>query len=322
MKKVAVVDLMINQVLIKNIEDNQNLIAEDDDLVFKAPSLCGYGILGLNRLDIYSQNSNSKAGGYFAHYLKCNGYDYLLIKGKSKEPVYIYINNENVFIKSAEEIYFLDKESTENKIKKDLNKEDIEIAQVGIAACHGVDFSRIILGNKSCGKDGLGKLMGEKNLKAIVLNKAEFLKPKCREKLYNINRKIANKLGNEDIEAYYNEQNNCFGCIVNCGSTSIKKIMKKGFSLEEAENLDSISNHYGMDSCIFASIADKEEDFEKLAEDIVFNNKSYELKSSKKSKIHDESDEFEELGFCRFLIKKNILDHDDIKMLKECILGE
>ena len=122
MKKVAVVDLMINQVLIKNIEDTQNLIAEDDDLVFKAPSLCGYGILGLNRLDIYSQNSNSKAGGYFAHYLKCNGYDYLLIKGKSKEPVYIYINNENVFIKSAEEIYFLDKESTENKIKKDLKK--------------------------------------------------------------------------------------------------------------------------------------------------------------------------------------------------------
>ena len=61
---------------------------------------------------------------------------------------------------------------------------------------------------------------------------------------------------------------------------------------------------------------------DKLAEDIVLNNKSYELKSSKKSKIHDESDEFEELGFCRFLIKKNILDHDDIKMLKECILGE
>ena len=126
----------------------------------------------------------------------------------------------------------------------------------------------------------------------------------------------------DNIEAYYNEENNCFGCIVNCGSTSIKKIMKKGFSLEEAQSLDSISNHYGMDSCMFASIADKEEDFEKLAEDIVLNNKSYELKPSKKSKIHDESNEFEELGFCRFLIKKNILDQEDIKMLKKSILGE
>ena len=61
---------------------------------------------------------------------------------------------------------------------------------------------------------------------------------------------------------------------------------------------------------------------DKLAEDIVFNNKIYELKPSKKSKIHDESDEFEELGFCRFLIKKNILDQEDIKMLKKSILGE
>lgn len=322
MKKVAVVDLTTNQVSIKNIEDNQKLIAENDDLIFEAPNLCGYGVLGLNRLNIYSKNSNSKAGGYFAHYLKCNGYDYLFIKGRSEKSVYVYIDNENIFIKDAEEIYFYDKERTENKIKKDLNNEDIEIAQIGIAACHGVEFSRIILGNKSCGKDGLGKLMGEKKLKAIVLNKEKFLQPKSEEKLYNINKKIADKLGNEDIEAYYNEENNCFGCIVNCGSTSIKKIMKKGFSLEEAENLDSISNHYGMDSCMFASIAHREEDFEKLAEDIVFNNKSYELNLSKKSKIHDESDEFEELGFCRFLIKKNILDHDDIKMLKECILGE
>ncbi|MGN1032399.1 MAG: aldehyde ferredoxin oxidoreductase N-terminal domain-containing protein [Intestinibacter sp.] len=322
MRKVVVVDLTISQVSIENIEDNQNLVAENDDLIFKAPILCGYGVLGLNRLDIYSKKSNSKVGGYFAHYLKCNGYDYILIRGKSKEPVYIYIDNENIFIKDASEIYFLDKEDTENKIKKDLNKEALEIAQIGIAACQGVEFSRIILGNKSCGKDGLGKLMGEKKLKAIVLNKGEFLQPKCKENLYNINKKIADKLENKDIEAYYNEENNCFGCIVNCGSTSIKKIMKKGFSLEEAQNLDSISNHYGMDSCMLASIADKEDDFEKLAEYIVFNNKSYELKPSKKSKIHDESNEFEELGFCRFLVKKNILDHDDIKMLKECILGE
>ena len=322
MKKIIVVELDIGKISIKNIEDSQNLIAENDDLIFEAPNLCGYGVLGLNRLDIYSKKSSSKVGGYFAHYLKCNGYDYLLIKGRSKEPVYIYIDNENIFIKDAREIFCLDKDNTENKIKSDLNNENIEIAQIGIAACNGVEFSRIILGNKSCGKDGLGKLMGDKKLKAVVLNKAKFLQPKGNEALYEINKKIAAKLGNQDIEEYYDEKNNCFGCAVNCASTSIKKIMKKGFSLEEAKELDSISNHYGMDSSVFASIANKEDDFQKLAEDIVFNNKNYEVKASKKSKIHDESDEFEELGFCRFLVKKNILDYDDIKILKECILGE
>ena len=45
MKKVAVVDLTTNQVSIKNIEDNQKLIAENDDLIFEAPSLCGYGVV-------------------------------------------------------------------------------------------------------------------------------------------------------------------------------------------------------------------------------------------------------------------------------------
>ena len=44
MKKVAVVDLTTNQVSIKNIEDNQKLIAENDDLILNADECLKYKV--------------------------------------------------------------------------------------------------------------------------------------------------------------------------------------------------------------------------------------------------------------------------------------
>lgn len=332
MGNIVILDLENNTVEKRLNTEIKSIEINEDDLVFESSKLSGYGILGINRINIYSNNNKSNSGGYFSHYMKCNGYDYIIIKNKCYYPVYVYINEENVVIKNANMIWSKDIDKTREILEKELNNKNIEIAQIGIAGVNKLDFSKIIFGKeKSCGKNGLGKLMAEKNLKAIVLNKSENLQCNEWSKIEEINEKICNKLGNNNLNDYYNENNTCYGCYINCKSTSIKKILKYNFNEEEATKIDKLCNYYGMDSIVSANIIDKYKiehkvdkvNIEDIVEDII--NKKYTgdtLNSNvkKRGKMEDRVEILlEELGFCKFLIKRNILDSDDIDTLTSII---
>jgi len=123
----------------------------------------------------------STVGGEFPIELKCSGFDGLIITGKSENPVYIFINDEDVEIRRADKIWGLDGKQTIRAITKEVRSllsdkkpnygkwKEPGILYIGPA---GETLNRTAAvmqkWSHAAGYGGYGAVMGSKNLKAIV----------------------------------------------------------------------------------------------------------------------------------------------------------
>lgn len=111
----------------------------------------------------------SNVGGQLAPALKKTGYDVIIFTGKSETPVYTYINDSTVEFKDATDLWGLDVEVTEDKIKEELGDNKVRIAEIGPAGENLVLYSSIMIdSHRAAGRGGAGAVMGSKNLKAMV----------------------------------------------------------------------------------------------------------------------------------------------------------
>ena len=117
----------------------------------------------------------SVGGGKFGPYLKFSGYDAIIIEGKSEKPVYLLIENENVRIEDASEIWGKDVvESYDILINKYPNS---SILLIGPAGENLVRFSSVMFEKyHAAGRMGFGAVFGSKKLKAIVVRGDKKLK--------------------------------------------------------------------------------------------------------------------------------------------------
>lgn len=114
--------------------------------------------------------------------LKKAGYDSLIIQGKASRPVYLWINDGQVEIKDAASFWGKDTAETVDRIREELDEPKASVADIGVAgeklvaiACIAVDKDSYV------GRDGLGAVMGSKNLKAVAVKgtqKSEVADPK------------------------------------------------------------------------------------------------------------------------------------------------
>jgi aldehyde:ferredoxin oxidoreductase len=113
---------------------------------------------------------DSYAGGYFGCELKFAGFDAVILKGKAKKPVYLSINNDQVQIKDADELWGKDTHETEKLVKEELGDKEVKVASIGPAGENLVRFSCITNDlYRQAGRGGAGAVMGSKNLKAIAV---------------------------------------------------------------------------------------------------------------------------------------------------------
>lgn len=111
----------------------------------------------------------SNVGGQLAPVLKKTGYDVIIFTGKSDKPIYTYINDSNVEFKDASNLWGLDVEVTEEKIREELDDTKVRIAEIGPAGENLVLYSSIMVdSHRAAGRGGAGAVMGSKNLKAMV----------------------------------------------------------------------------------------------------------------------------------------------------------
>ena len=113
---------------------------------------------------------DSAGTGAWAPQLKKAGYDALIIEGKAKKPVYVFINDDEVEFKCAARLWGLDSTETSLEIKKELGNNRINALNIGPAgeimnpvACITCD------GHSFAGRGGSGAVMGSKNLKAVAV---------------------------------------------------------------------------------------------------------------------------------------------------------
>ena len=108
-------------------------------------------------------------GGFWAPELKYAGYDKIVLSGKSETLVYLYINDDTVEIRDASHLRGKGSIETAEFLKKELNEPKAQIAAIGLAGENRVFYASIEQGRSSASRGGIGAVMGDKGVKAIVV---------------------------------------------------------------------------------------------------------------------------------------------------------
>lgn len=150
-------------------------LSPENPLIFGAGLLTGTLGFG-SRINISAKSPESghlgdaNMGGDFGGEMVRTGFSHLVISGRSKNPVYIFIYNDKIDIRDASHLKGLDTVETQKRIRKELGDPRIQIASIGPAGENLVRFSSIRSGLKSAAaRTGLGAVMGSKNLKAVAV---------------------------------------------------------------------------------------------------------------------------------------------------------
>ncbi|BES63976.1 aldehyde ferredoxin oxidoreductase family protein [Gottschalkiaceae bacterium SANA] len=150
-------------------------LGDENKLIFAPGPLSGTSAPCASRMAVAAKSpltgavGMSLSGGYFPVELKFAGYDVLIIEGKSEEPVYLWINDDIVQIKSAKKIWGMNTFDTPRIIKNDLKEQNARIACIGPAGENLSKMAAIINETRAFGRKGIGAVMGSKNLKAIAV---------------------------------------------------------------------------------------------------------------------------------------------------------
>ena len=105
----------------------------------------------------------SRCGGDFGPNLKSAGYDALIIEGKSDHPVFLVIDDDRVFIRSAK--HLIGKKITEKIkiIRDELKDPKISVSCIGPAGEKLVKIANVMFEGRAAGRGGAGAVMGSKN---------------------------------------------------------------------------------------------------------------------------------------------------------------
>lgn len=122
--------------------------------------------------------AEGSAGGFFGPELRRSGIDYLLIKGKSDHPVYLFIDGDHVEIRDAGHFWGLTTDETDAALRKELKDPNFQMRYIGPAAENLVHAAPIFGNlNQAGGRAGCGEVMGSKKLKAIAVRGHQGIAP-------------------------------------------------------------------------------------------------------------------------------------------------
>jgi benzoyl-CoA reductase subunit BamB len=111
----------------------------------------------------------SMMGGFWAPELKYAGYDNLILRGKSSDLVYLWINNDQVEIRDASHLQGKGAIETAELIRQELEQPKAQVSAIGLAGENRVYFASIEQGRSSASRGGIGAVMGDKGVKAIAV---------------------------------------------------------------------------------------------------------------------------------------------------------
>jgi benzoyl-CoA reductase subunit BamB len=144
-------------------------------LIFGAGLLCGTPATGCNRTIVTTISPQTKLmhfsmmGGFWAPELKHAGYDKVILRGKSPNLVYLWINNDKVEICDASHLKGKGSLETAELLRKELKEPKAQVAAIGLAGENRVFFASVEQGRSSASRGGIGAVMGDKGVKAIVV---------------------------------------------------------------------------------------------------------------------------------------------------------
>jgi len=166
---------LATHLLLNNTKAGLDPLSEDNVIIFTTGPTTDTKVFGSSRYGVFTKSPltglycESYAGGNVAESLSRTGYDAIVIKGASKEPVYLEISNGKVIFHDASHLWGKDTYETEDAIREEVGVKDAGIAVIGPAGEKLVRFA-VIENNywRSLGRTGPGAVLGSKKVKGIA----------------------------------------------------------------------------------------------------------------------------------------------------------
>ncbi|MBN1538295.1 MAG: aldehyde ferredoxin oxidoreductase family protein [Anaerolineales bacterium] len=179
------------KILWDEVPETANPLGPDNKLIVATGPLCGSPMPNSGRMEFIGKSpltgiyGDANAGGQFGPELKFSGYDVIIFEGQASEPVYLYINNDQVELRSARDIWGLGTYAAETRLQTIHCDPALKTALIGPAGENLVRFAGIqVTYRRSAARCGLGAVMGSKKLKGVAVRGTKgihFKKPKVLE---------------------------------------------------------------------------------------------------------------------------------------------
>jgi aldehyde:ferredoxin oxidoreductase len=162
------------KILWDRVPPDTDPFSPDNLLIFSTGLLHGTPVPGANRTAVNTFSpqtglySHSLFGGFFGPELKHAGYDKIIFRGKAPGLVYLYINNDKVELRDAAHLQGKGASETAQLLKEEVKDPGAQVAAIGLAGENRVYMATIEHCSSSASR-GVGVIMGDKRLKAIVV---------------------------------------------------------------------------------------------------------------------------------------------------------
>ena len=164
-----------SKILFDEIDPRIDPFSPDNKLIMATGPLTGTSASAAGRYMAITKSpltgtiACSNSGGHFGAELKFSGFDLIIIEGKAKEPVYLYVEDGKVDIKPATHLWGKTTHEATDQILAETDM-DAKVACIGPAGERLVRFACIINDkHRAAGRSGVGAVMGSKNLKAVAV---------------------------------------------------------------------------------------------------------------------------------------------------------
>jgi aldehyde:ferredoxin oxidoreductase len=167
---------VVSYLLLRDLLPGTDPLHPDNLLIFAPGVMQGTSFPGAGRHGVGGKSpltgalGSSEVGGWWGHEFKRTGFDALVIRGRAESPVYLWIQDGEVEIRPADHLWGLQTAPTEAAIRAELGDDRVRIAQIGPGGENLVRYAAVMHDvNRAAGRNGLGALMGSKNLKAVAV---------------------------------------------------------------------------------------------------------------------------------------------------------
>jgi len=166
---------LVAYLLLRDLPQGADPLGPENLLIFAPGVMQGTNFPGAGRHGVGGKSpltgvlGSSEVGGWWGHEFKRTGFDALVVSGRAASPVYLWIHDGEAEIRPAGGLWGLDTGPAQAAIRRELG-DRVRVAQIGPAGENGVRYAAIMHDvNRAAGRNGLGAVMGSKNLKAVAV---------------------------------------------------------------------------------------------------------------------------------------------------------
>ena len=226
----------------------------ENRIIWTSGPLAGSGHNGAGTINVMTKGpmtnlaGSSQANGFFGAYLKFSGFDGIVFQGRAPHLSYLYVNDGKVEIRDARHLAGMDVWETEDRIRADLGVKEkaVSVFGIGPGGENQVRFAAL-LGDRghAAAHNGIGAVMGSKNLKAVVVGNGRRNFKVCdADNLKRVNDEMLEFVKSGFAWMYNWGTGGGFSAIYGAGALPVKNLTTNLYPNHEKMNGEYLRTHF------------------------------------------------------------------------------